>query len=163
VQKPELGKRRSLPKLPVKTNPAMFLSMPIDLDLWNAAKWRATFFSYQLGKSPTIGLAFQNEAAARKIFEGWHERYGDNDRYEELRVSIIEGPIEGKDDGYTVHIGPDPDAALKRFKDSGYAFDEEILICVSRLNRMYPPSDSNNLSPFKTLYGEHKTYFLGKV
>lgn len=68
VQKPELGKRRSLPKLPVKTNPAMFLSMPIDVDLWNAAKWRATFFSYQLGKPPTMGLAFQNEAAARKIF-----------------------------------------------------------------------------------------------
>lgn len=25
---------------------------------------------------------------------------------------------------------------------------------------MYPPSDSKNLSLFKTLYGEHKTYFL---
>ena len=160
VQKPGLGKRRSLPKLPVKTNPAMFLSMPIDVDLWNAAKWRATFFSYQLGKPPTMGLAFQNEAAARKIFEGWHERYGDNDRYEELRVSIVEGQIKGKDDGYTVHIGPDPDAVLKRFKDTGYAFDDEILICVSRLNRMYPPSDSKNLSLFKTSYGEHKTYFL---
>ena len=44
VKKPELGKRRALPKRNVKTNPAMFLSMPIDVDLWNEAK-RATRIS----------------------------------------------------------------------------------------------------------------------
>ena len=48
----------------------------------------------------------------------------------------------------------------KDYQNWAYAFDEEIFICVSRLNRMYPPSDSKNLSQFKTLYGEHKTYFL---
>lgn len=160
VPKPELGKQRPLPERPVKTNPAMFLSMPIDIDLWNTAKWSATFFSYQAGKPPVLGLAFRDEAAARKIFEGWHERYGDNDRYEELRVSIIEGPIPGEGDGYTVQIGPDPDAAIKRFKDAGYEFDEDILMCVSRLNRMTPPADSKNLSIFKAMYGEYKTFFL---
>jgi hypothetical protein len=160
VQKPDLGKRRALPQRPVKTNPAMYLSSPIDVDLWNAAKWRATFFSYQSGNPPILGLAFQNEQAARKIFGGWHERYGNNDRYEELRVSIIEGPIKGQDIGYTVQIGPDPDASIRRFKDAGYAFDEDILMCVSRINRMYPPPDSRNLARFKDLYREHKTYFL---
>lgn len=160
VPKPELGKRRPLPKLPVKTNPAMFLSMPIDVDLWNTAKWSAAFFSYQPGKPPVLGLAFRDEAAARKIFEGWHERYGDNDQYEELRVSIIEGPVEGEEDGYTVQVGPDPDAVIKRFKDAGYAFDEDILMCISRVNRMTPPSDSKNLPMFKAMYGKYKTYFL---
>lgn len=160
VEKPKLGKRRPLPTRPVKNNPAMFLSMPIDVDLWNTAKWRATFFSYQPGMPPVLGLAFRDESAARKIFEGWHERYGDNDRYEELRVSIIEGSVEGEDDGYTVQIGPDPDAAIKRFKDAGYAFDDDILVCVNRLNRMNPPPGSKNLSTFKVMYGEHKTYFL---
>jgi TIR domain len=160
VLKPELGKRRPLPKRVVKTDPAMFLSMPIDVELWNMAKWSATFFSYQADKPPVLGLAFRNESAARKIFEGWHERYGDNDRYEELRVSIIEGAIKGEEDGYTVQIGPDPDAAIKRFKDAGYAFDEDILMCISRINRMNPPSDSKNLSLFKAAYAKHKTYFL---
>lgn len=160
VPKPELGKRRPLPERPVKTNPAMFLSMPIDVDLWNTAKWSATFFSYQAGTPPVLGLAFLDEDAARKIFEGWHERYGDKDRYEELRVSIIEGTVPGEEDGYTVQIGPDPEAAIKRFKDAGYEFDGDILMCVSRLNRMSPPADSKNLSIFKTLYGESKTYFL---
>ena len=160
VQKPELGKRRPLPKRPVKTNPAMYLSSPIDVDLWNAAKWRATFFSYQPGRPPILGLAFQNEVSARKIFQGWHERYGTNDCYEELRISIVEGEIKGMDRGYTVHVGPDPDAVIRRFKDAGYAFDEDILMCVSRLNRMYPPTESQNLAQFKALYSEHKTYFL---
>lgn len=160
VPKPALGKRRPLPDRPVKTNPAMFLSMPIDVELWNTAKWSATFFSYQPGKPPVLGLAFREEAAARKIFEGWHERYGDKDRYEELRVSIVEGKIEGEPEGYTVHIGPDPDAAVKRFKEAGYAFDQDILMCVSRLNRMNPPPGSRNLSRFKELYRQFKRYDL---
>jgi hypothetical protein len=160
VRKPNLGKRRSLPGRPVKTNPAMFLSMPIDVDLWNAAKWSATFFMGHPNRPPVLGLAFLDESSARKIFEGWHERYGDNDRYEELRVSIIEGPIEGEKNGYTVQIGPDPEAAIRRFKDAGYAFDGDLLMCVSRINRMNPPPDSKNLSMFKAMYSEHKTYIL---
>ncbi|MEO8046132.1 MAG: toll/interleukin-1 receptor domain-containing protein [Nitrospirota bacterium] len=160
VSKPKLGKLRPLPKRSVKTNPAMFLSMPIDVDLWNAAKWSATFFSHQEGKPPVLGLAFLDETAARKIFEGWHERYGDDDRYEELRISIVEGPVAGEDTGYTVQVGPDPDAAIRRFKDAGYAFDKDILMCISRINRMTPPPNSKNLSMFKTLYAEYKTYFL---
>ena len=160
VPKPALGKRRPLTKLAVRTNPAMFLSTPIDVNLWNTAKWRATFFSHQQGKPPILGLAFRDEAAARKIFDGWHERYGIKDHYEELRVSIIEGPIRGKDDGYTVHIGHDPDAAIRRFRDAGYEFDEDMMMFVSRINRMYPSSDSVHLSRFKTLYSQYKTYFL---
>lgn len=158
--KPELGKRHPLPKLPVKTNPAMFLSMPINIELWNEAKWRATFFVYEPGKPPVLGIGFKNESAAKKIFEEWHERYGDNDLYEELRVSIIEGSIPGEEEGYSVQIGPDPEAAVKRFKDSGYEFDNDLLMCVSRIHRMNPPLGSPNLPMFKELYARHKAYFL---
>ena len=58
VHKPPLGKRRSMPPLAVKTNPAMFLSTPIDIDLWNEAKWRATFFMHIKDRPPVLGLAF---------------------------------------------------------------------------------------------------------
>lgn len=160
VSKPILGKRRALPKREVKTNPAMFLSMPIDVDLWNSAKWSATFFAHQPGRPPVLGLAFKDEASARKIFEGWHERYGDNDEYEELRVSIIEGPIKGEEPGYSVQVGSDLDAAVKRFRDAGYAFDDDLFMFVSRINRMNPPPESKNLEMFKDLYRQYKTYFL---
>lgn len=160
VKKPELGKVRPLPELEVKTNPAMFLSMPIDVDLWNKAKWSATYFAFSPNRPPVLGLAFRDKEAAVKIFKGWHERYGDNDEYEELRISIIEGVVDGEQDGYTVHVGPDPEAAVKRYKDAGYLPDRDLLMCVSRINRMNPPSTSTNLEQFKEAYRKYKTYFL---
>jgi hypothetical protein len=123
VEKPELGKRRALPAKAVKTNPAMYISMPIDVDLWDAAMWRATFFLWVPAKPPVLGLAFRNKALAREIFEGWRARYGDSDEYEELRVSIVEGDVEGEEHGYSVHVGADPGAALKRLKAAGYESD----------------------------------------
>ena len=160
VQKPELGNRRALPEKPVKTNPSMFISSPIDLDLWNKAKWSATAFVFQKGRPPALGLAYRDETAARKIFEGWHERYGDHDADEELRISIIEGDIEGEEPGYTVHISSDPEVVTKRYEKAGFPVDGSIFMTWSRINRMNPSPDSKNLEVFKQLYRQYKTYFL---
>jgi len=161
TEKPKLGKRRSLVTKPVKTNPAMYLTIPIDVDLWNAAEWTATLFVYDPGGPPTLGIAYKNEEPARKIFGQWHKRYGNNDEFEELRVSIIEGPIKGQGNGYSVHIGSDPEAWVKRLTKAGYAVNESDLhMFVSRINRMNPPFDSKNLELFKQEYKKHKTYFL---
>ena len=161
TEKPKLGKRRSLPRRPVKTNPNLYLTIPIDVDLWNAAEWTATAFVYAPGRPPVLGIAYKNEEPARKIFEQWHKRYGNNDEYEELRVSIIEGSVKGEGDGYSVHIGPDPDVWVKRLKSAGYDIKEDDLhMFVSRINRMNPPPASKNLELFKQEYRKHKTYFL---
>ena len=160
AEKPALGKLQPLPEKAVKTNPIMYLTGPIDVDLWNKAKWRATFFMCHPERPPVLGLAFEDESAARKIFETWHQRYGENDEYEELRISIIEGDIPGEDPGYSVHVGSDPDAAIKRFRDAGYAFDDDLMMMVSRINRMTPPAGSRNLEMFKQYYKTFKTYFL---
>ncbi|MDP8206238.1 MAG: TIR domain-containing protein [Candidatus Electryonea clarkiae] len=160
VKKPELGKLRPLPEKLVKTNPAVYLTGPIDVDLWNKAKWQATFFMCHPNRPPVLGLAFENEAAARKIFEVWHERYSENDEYEELRISIIEGEMPGEESGYSVHVGSDPDSAIQRLKDVGYEFDDDLLMMVSRINRMTPPVGSKNLEMFKQNYRVLKTYFL---
>jgi hypothetical protein len=160
IQKPKLGKRRALPKRAVKTNPTLFISLPIDVDLWNAAGWRGTFFAKLPDLPPFLGLAYRDEVSARRIFEGWRERYGDNDKYEELRISIVEGPVKGERDGYSVHVGSDLEAAAKRFKDAGYEFDGDLFFAVSRINRMNPPRDSKNLQLFKNQYREYKAYIL---
>jgi hypothetical protein len=162
AEKPELGKLRPLPEKPVKTNPIMYITGPIDVDLWNKAKWRGTFFMCYPNHPPILGLAFENEAAARNIFETWHERYGENDEYEELRISIIEGDVPDEKPGYSIHIGSDPDSAIKRFKDAGYEFDDDLgmIVMVSRINRMNPPAGSKNLEMFKEYYRAFKTYFL---
>jgi hypothetical protein len=80
--------------------------------------------------------------------------------YEELRISIIEGPIKGKGDGYSVHVGSDPDAAVKRFKAAGYDSYDDLVFFISRINRMNPSPGSTNLQLFKDRYREYKTYLL---
>lgn len=160
AKKPELGKLKPLSEKLVRTNPIMYITGPIDVDLWNKAKWKATFFMIDPKNPPVLGLAFEEEMVARKIFETWHERYGENDEYEELRVSIIEGEIPGEETGYTVHIGSDPGAAINRLRDAGYEFNRDLMMMISRLNRMTPRIDSINLDLFKRAYRTFKSYYL---
>jgi TIR domain len=159
TEKPKLGKRRPLPQKPV--NPAMYVTQPIDVDLWNAAQWKATLFATAPGEPPVLGIAFFNEEPARKIFEQWRKRYGVNDPLEELRVAIVEGPIKGERPGYSVHIGADHEAVIKRLKQSGYEVNEgDIHMFISRVHRMNPPPDSTNLERFKREVEQHKVYFF---
>jgi len=158
--KPKLGKPRYLPTRQVRTPVASFLSAPIDVRLWDKAQWRGTLFCFIPGRIPVLGLAFQNEAAARKIFAGWRSRYGDHDAYEELRIAINEGPVEGEDPGYSVHISPDLENMRRRYKENGFEYTPPIIACFTRINRMTPPEGSENLAVFKRLYREHKAYLL---
>ena len=159
VERPKLGKIRSLPKKDIKTDISMYVSAPIDIELWNAAMWRATFFMVTPDLPPILGLGFLNEKPARHIFERWHQRYGKRDDFEELRVSIIEGAVEGEYPGYSVHIGADPDNTIKRYRAAGLTADHFLMI-VTRINRMNPPAESKNLEMFKRAYRQSKTYFL---
>jgi len=160
VPKPPLGKRRTpLPAKPVKTDPTWFVTSPIDLALWDKAKWRGVFFMHYEKRPPYLGLLFKDEAAAREIFRQWHERYGPTDKDEELRIAIVEGDIPGEAPGYTVHISTDLEVTTKRFKEAGYG-DSDMLFTTTRLNRMNPAPGSTNLELFKQRYRQFKTYFL---
>jgi SEFIR domain len=162
ITKPDLGPVRPLPKKEVKTDLSMYLTGPINVDLWNRAKWRGTLIARCEGLPPILGLGFLDEEAARQIFEGWHKRYGDRDTFEELRVSIIEGEISGELPGYTVHISADLENTIKRYKSAGLEVDVEnsMFMMVSRLNRMNPAPGSKNLEMFKELFRHYKTYSL---
>jgi len=159
VVKPKLGERRSLP--PKMVNAAMYVSSPINVDLWNAARWKATLFAFDPQEPPVLGVAFLNEEPARKIFQEWLKLYGPTDVDEVLRVSIIEGAVEGEEPGYSVHIGPDPKGTVKRLKHAGYQVGkEDIHFFVSRINRMNPTPGSNFLELFKKEFKQYGGYFL---
>ena len=162
VKKPDLGTVRPMPKKEVKTDLSMYVTGPINPDLWNEAKWRGTLVMQYEGQPPMLGLGFLNEKPARQIFEEWHKRYGDRDTFEELRVSIVEGEIKGERPGYTVHIGVDFENTIKRYKDAGLKIDidNSMFMMISRLNRMNPASGSKNIELFKSLYRHYKTYSL---
>jgi hypothetical protein len=161
VEKPKLGKRRPLPKREVKTDVSMYVSMPIDPQLWDEAKWRGTFVLIYEKGPPALGLGFLNESAARKIFEQWHRRYGASDTFEELRVSIVEGDVKGEPPGYTVHVGADIENTIRRYREAGLTVrGTDAFMTVSRINRMNPRPGSKYIEMFKQAYRLHKTYLL---
>lgn len=168
VKRPELGKlkipaperRDPLPEKEIKTTPAMLVTSAIDMELWNAAKWSATFFVITDDSPPILGIAFRHEEQARKIFEGWRERFGNADDEDELRIAVIEGPIEGEEDGYSVHICLNPDAVIKRMTEMGMQREADLFLMVSRMNRMNPANGMENLERFKVSLEKHKEYLL---
>jgi hypothetical protein len=162
AKKAELGPIRPLPKREVKTDLSMYVTGPINVDLWNEAQWQGTFVFIYEGTPPVLGLGFRNEKPARRIFDEWHKRYGDADKFEELRISIIEGEIKGERPGYTVHVGADFENSIKRYRAAGLTVDVEksIFAMISRMNRMNPTPGSRNLELFKEAYRQYKTYLL---
>jgi hypothetical protein len=158
--KPALGSRRPLPTRAVKTNPKLYLTTPIDLDQWNKAGWKAVAYGDRGDAPPLFALAFKNGDAARAIFEGWRERYGDRDQREELRISIIEGDLPGKEPGYSVNISTDLDVFVARLKEAGFEYDDDLLVSVSRTHRMNPDPGSTNLETFKRNVRRNKAYIL---
>lgn len=164
AEKPPLGERRALPQKEVKTDFVAYVASPIDVALWNKARWCATAFqvwSDRVNTPPVIGIAYLNKDPAEKIFEQWRRRYGKRDIFEELRISIIEGDVPGEPPGYTVHIGIDFENVLKRYRDAGLSVEDgSFLGSVSRLNRMTPPPGSPNLPRFKEAFRKHGEYLL---
>lgn len=162
TEKPKLGQLRPLPKKDVKTNFSVFLSTPIDPELWDEAKWRGVFVRIYESGPPDLGLAFLNETAARKIFEQWHRRYGDRDSFEELRISIIEGNVQGEQPGYSVHVGIDLENTIKRYREAGLTVnsDRDGFLTLTRIHRMNPSPGSRNLESFKQAYRHFKAYTL---
>jgi hypothetical protein len=162
VEKPPLGQRRAAPKKEVKTDiAAAYLMAPINIPLWDKAQWFATAFGMSHSEPPIMGITFTNKDAAAKIFEEWQHRYGSEDKYEELRISIVEGDIPGEDAGYTVHIGVDVINTVRRYRDAGLEVDNDSFFAtISRLNRMHPKPDSPYLSEFKKAYRKFGEYLL---
>jgi len=160
AEKPPLGERKAMPKKEVKTNFVTFIENPINIPLWDKAEWRATAFVGWESSPPALGIAFLHREPAEEIFKHWRNRFGARDEFEELRLSIIEGDIDGEDPGYTVHIAIELENVLKRYEKSGLTVGDASFFSATRMNRMTPPGESPNLAFFKESYKKHGEYLL---
>jgi hypothetical protein len=124
---------------------------PIDVSLWDRAKWCGTLFGEAEGQPPFLGIIFENGKIGQSIFESWRERWKPEEADDALRVAIITGVSKLYPAHYAVVIGPN----LNRVKDSGV----KIFVTVSRINRMHPKS-SFNLDRFLAAYQRFGGYFL---
>ncbi|MFQ3543710.1 TIR domain-containing protein [Halobacillus rhizosphaerae] len=157
--KPKLGKLRPLPE---KERKSLFITGFIDGELWNEAVWKGTAFTHNtvLKEPPGLALLFENEEAAISIFNGWIQRLGEYDRYNELRISIIEGDVPAEGKGYTVHISANVENILSKAVGSEEESSQDVLMVRTRFNRMHPSNGSKHLDYFKESYQKFGSYLL---
>ena len=142
---------------------SVLLTSVINLDLWNEAGWKAVVFASSEQSEPYMGLAFENREKGITIFKEWRERFGDKDIYDEIRISIIEGDVEGEDYGYTVHINTNTENMLSKCKENNLTPESTLIMTVGRYNRMNPSRDSRNLENFKDDYKRFSSYKIFPV
>lgn len=118
---------------------------PIDARKWDAAVWRAVFFMCSPGNefTPRLGITFEKREPAAEIFEAWHERYGETDPGNDLRIAIITGVNISNPHAYGVIIGPNFEALPTS--------PSQIVGFVARRNIMQP-QNSRNLDLFLSEY-----------
>ncbi|MDP8568045.1 hypothetical protein [Methylophilus aquaticus] len=123
----------------------------IDMHLWDRARWSGTGFSYFPNQPPIIGLLFRDEEAARKIFSRWKERFGNDDKKEEIHIAIIRGISESHPSHYIVLIT----SGKSDISDS----NNQVFMQTNRMNTMEPKTDEN-LSKFIAQYQLFKCFYL---
>jgi hypothetical protein len=140
----------------------VLLQSLIDVDKWNAAKWRATAFLHDPtgADPPCMGIVFENINMGDEIFSEWLERLGKVDEFEELRIAIVEGVILGEEAGYSVHVSSDPWHTQTRAHALGLKYEFDTAVIISRINRMTPEPQSPHLRRFKKEIQKHKRYSL---
>lgn len=127
----------------------------IDIPTWEQAGWQGAVYAWSDTTYPFMALLFREEGPARKIFNDWFRLFGDIDDEDRIRVSIIEGDVPGEDPGYFIHLSPSHAFATAHSK-----LDPKHVVKVSRIHRMNPPPDSQNLANFKAAYQQHGRYDL---
>ena len=145
-----------------KTMPAAaFTTHP----LWAEAKWSATTYQFHpTGEVPPImGLVFENVEAGLEIFREAERQMNHEDRFEEIRVSIIEGAVPGQEHrpGYSVHICADPEALCAHATLDDFVVDPSIVPFLGQWNRHYPvPGAPPLLAEFREEFEKHKEFLL---
>lgn len=144
VIKPPI-KEQLQPKMP-KT---IFVSSPINLDLWDKAKWKGVAFLFIPDVGSALALTFEgNEQAAVQIFEEW-QKIDKLDEY--IDVCFIEGDIDKlPPNGYTCLIGPNIDQSIKRAIESE-GLNEVLVLTINRFQRMYPQDGFKMYNRFKRI------------
>jgi hypothetical protein len=136
--------------------------------LWAEARWSATTFQWHPTSEapPILGLVFDNAEAGKEIFREAERQMNHMDRFEEIRVSIIEGSVPGQEQrpGYSIHISPDPEALDAHATTEDFVVDPQVVPFMGQWNRQYPIPDMPALLPrFKSEFAKHKEFLLAPV
>jgi hypothetical protein len=125
----------------------------IDVHAWDQARWRGCgYLSLGPTKPPIIAILFENEKAARKIFERWRTRFGEDDTNDEIGLSIIRELPDASVHHYCVQIAPGETAEVTA------GLRGPVLMCTRSMTM--EPTNSRNLELFLAGYHRCGIYFL---
>jgi transcription elongation factor Elf1 len=133
--------------------------------LWAQANWCATTYHWHPTSSapPLMGIVFENTEAGLQIFRDAKREMNHEDRFEEIRISIIEGEIEWQSHrpGYSIHLCADPDALAGHATMADFVVDPQVLPFLGQWNRHYPiPGTPSLLDRFKQEFSRHQEFML---
>jgi hypothetical protein len=134
--------------------------------LWPEAKWSGTCYQFdRAGEHPPVmGLVFENPEKGKELFRSWTEKNGNQDELEEIRITVIEGEIDGAEPGYFVHICPDPKNAMVRATAEGIEIDGIPFGMLGQIRRMNPIVGATPmLARFKELFRKHGEFLFAPV
>jgi hypothetical protein len=136
--------------------------------LWARATWSATTYQWHPTSQapPVMGLVFDNAEPANGIFRDAERQMNHTDRFEEIRISIIEDGVEtqGSRPGYSVHISPDPEGLAAHATVEDLVVDPQIVPFLGQWNRHYPVPGAPALLPrFKDEFAKHNEFLLAPV
>jgi hypothetical protein len=169
TKRPELGKEEKLledaESLTEKSRKTMFISSIIDLELWDKAKWKGIAFASDpsLKTPPIIGFVFEDEKYGNKIFSNLKTRFGDIDKKEEIRLSLINNISGTNPQYYKVHLGTDWDVVSDKLKENNLEPTDSYFTTITRFHEMNPQKDSTYLEVFKHAYLYAKKYYITNV
>ena len=123
----------------------------IDVHLWDRAGWTGTAYGTLDPRAPPfLALMFKNRDAAEGIFERWVDRFGEEDKDEEIHIGIVRRFSAQ----YPTHYGM---VVTSRFPaDLGQS---KLASMVSRSLTM-EPSDDVNLERFLDYFSKAGAYLL---
>jgi hypothetical protein len=136
--------------------------------LWSKARWKATTYRWHPDseRPPVMGIVFEDAEAGKELFRGLEAAYNHTDRFEEMRISIIEGSPAGQQPGYSVQICPDPDALAMHATGEEIVLDSNLVRFLGKWNRAYPIPGSPPkplLASFKEEFAKHRQFMLAPV
>jgi hypothetical protein len=124
----------------------------IDMSLWDRAGWVGiSYFVFdELDTLPLFGIGFKNVEYGNRIFEQWKKDFGEIDRDETLRVSVVTGVNKLEPSHYKVVIGLNPNATMRRVS---------LTYFMQRIHYL-EPTTTKNLDRFLLRYDRLRKYVL---
>ena len=118
--------------------------------LWNDAGWTGAAYLTMPDRPPVLAFMYTNKDMAKAIFKDWKETFGDEDKNETIRISMVRGISKDNPEWYRAVVATNLD------KDNP---PKGRVITVSRLHTMTPKT-TENLDRFGASFKEWGFYLL---